>query len=61
MCDMHLHAEDGRRSRPMPWARAGSRVLRTLGGELGMVVSEEWELAGRVVVSVRTPGAVEQG
>ena len=55
-----LHAEDGRRSRPMPWARAGSRVLRAIGAELGMVVSEEWELAGRVMISLRTPDAVEQ-
>lgn len=49
-----LHAEDGRRSRPMPWARVGSRVLRTIGDELGMSVSAEWELAGRVMMSLRT-------
>lgn len=50
-----LHAEDGRRSRPMPWARAGSRVLRAVGAELGLTVAEEWELAGRVMMSLRTP------
>ncbi|WP_423461924.1 class I SAM-dependent methyltransferase [Promicromonospora sp. MS192] len=54
-----LHAEDGRRSRPMPWARAGSRVLRAIGAELGLTTAQEWELAGRVMMSLRTPSAAE--
>jgi len=49
-----LHAEDGRRSRPMPWARAGTEVLRVIADELGLVVTETWELAGRVMMSLRT-------
>lgn len=52
-----LHAEDGRRSRPLPWARAGSRLLRVLAAELGLVVDEEWELAGRVLLSLRSGSA----
>lgn len=54
-----LHAEDGRRSRPLPWARAGSKVLRVIAGELDLVVTEEWELAGRVMMSMRTPRTAE--
>ncbi|WP_454852522.1 hypothetical protein [Promicromonospora soli] len=45
---------DGRRSRPLPWARAGSLVLRAIADELGLVVAEEWELAGRVIMSLRS-------
>ncbi|WP_419703459.1 class I SAM-dependent methyltransferase [Promicromonospora sp. NFX87] len=55
-----LRAADGRSSRPMPWARAGSRTLRTIGAELGLVVSQEWELAGRVMISLRTPQTAAQ-
>lgn len=52
-----LHAEDGRRSRPLPWARAGSVLLRSISDELDLVVDQEWELAGRVMLSLRTPRA----
>ncbi|HEV6954789.1 MAG TPA: methyltransferase domain-containing protein [Promicromonospora sp.] len=50
-----LHADDGRRSHPMPWARAGSRVLRALSAELGLAVDQVWELGGRVMMALRTP------
>lgn len=52
-----LHAEDGRRSRPLPWARVGSLPLRAIGDELGLVVEQEWELAGRVLLSLRSGSA----
>lgn len=50
-----LHAADGRRSRPMPWARAGSRVLRRLAVSEGLAVTEEWTLRGRTLLCLRVP------
>lgn len=49
-----LHAGDGRRSRPLPWARAGSLVLRSIADELGLAVAQEWTLSTRVWLSLRT-------
>ncbi|WP_125775735.1 class I SAM-dependent methyltransferase [Antribacter gilvus] len=50
-----LHAADGRRSHPMPWARAGSRVLRRLATREGLTVTEEWTLGGRTLLCLRAP------
>ncbi|MFI2362414.1 class I SAM-dependent methyltransferase [Promicromonospora sp. NPDC019610] len=53
-----LHAEDGRRSRPIPWARAGVYTLRSVASELALTVAQEWELGGRVMMLLRTPTTV---
>ena len=52
-----LRAEDGRRSRPLPWARVGSRVLARLLQENDFSVVEEWRAEGRVLLAARSLGS----
>jgi glycosyltransferase A (GT-A) superfamily protein (DUF2064 family)/SAM-dependent methyltransferase len=51
-----LHSAEGRRSTPMPWARAGSGVLVRLAGSLGFVAVEEWRVDNRVFLALRRMG-----
>ncbi len=52
-----LRAEDGRRSRPLPWARVGSLVLAKLLQENDFSVQEEWRVQGRVLLVARWLGS----
>ncbi len=49
-----LHHVDGRRSRPLPWARLGARPLVRLAQRCGLELVEDWRSGGRVVLVLRT-------
>ena len=51
-----LEHADGRRGPVFPWARLGVRALVKLAAIAGLYFLEEWDQAGRVFVSVTTPG-----
>lgn len=53
-----LRCEDGRQSRPLPWARMGSRALALLAAELDFSVAEEWRADDRSVLALRSLSAV---
>jgi SAM-dependent methyltransferase len=53
---MELTTADGRRSWPLPWARAGARTLTRLAPASGFVPAEAWHLSGRTLVSLRADG-----
>ncbi|WP_291886292.1 class I SAM-dependent methyltransferase [Cellulomonas sp.] len=48
-----LRLDDGRSSRPLPWARVGARALSLLAPPCGFAVLEHWRLQGRTVVALR--------
>lgn len=56
-----LRGPDGRESHPMPWARVGARALLRIAADVGLRMSEEWDLEGRTVIALRRPlpGAVQ--
>lgn len=49
-----LRCDDGRQSRPLPWARMGSRALARLAAELDYSVAEEWHADDRSVMALRS-------
>jgi SAM-dependent methyltransferase len=49
-----LEHDDGRRGPVFPWARLGVSALLRLAAAAGLTLSEEWQQAGRVFVSVTT-------
>lgn len=51
-----LHAEHGRTSIPVPWARIGVGPLVALGARAGFVAVEQWRVDGRVFVALRQAG-----
>jgi SAM-dependent methyltransferase len=51
-----LHAEHGRTSAAMPWARIGVGPLVALGARAGFVAVEQWRVDGRVFVALRQAG-----
>ncbi|GAA1722149.1 hypothetical protein GCM10009809_17310 [Isoptericola hypogeus] len=48
-----LRAADGRLSRPVPWARLGTRPLRGLAAAAGLSAAAQWSAGGRTVVALR--------
>ncbi len=48
-----LRHADGRRSRPLPWARLGARPLARLAQRCGLELVEDWRSGGRVVLVLR--------
>ena len=50
-----LEHADGRRSRPLPWARLGAGALVRLGARCGLAEAERWEGDGRVVLVLVKP------
>ncbi len=48
-----LQHADGRRSRPLPWARLGARPLVRLALRCGLELVEDWRAGGRVVLVLR--------
>ncbi|WP_407317209.1 methyltransferase domain-containing protein [Isoptericola halotolerans] len=55
-----LQAEDGRRSRALPWARVGADALREVAEDAGLSVAEEWTAGGRTVVVLRLDRGVAE-
>jgi SAM-dependent methyltransferase len=53
---LELSSADGRRSWPLPWARAGARTLARLAPSSGFAPAEAWHLNGRTLVSLRADG-----
>lgn len=59
-----LQTSDGRRSHPLPWARAGTATLARLASDRGFDVEEAWRSAGRTIVILRavpTPAGATSG
>lgn len=50
-----LEHADGRRSRPLPWARLGGGALVRLGARCGLDLAERCESSGRVVLVLVKP------
>jgi rSAM/selenodomain-associated transferase 1 len=48
-----LVAGDGRQAEPLPWARLGRLALARLGVAAGLLVVDNWEIAGRAFVAQR--------
>ena len=55
MAVVMLEAADGRRSRPLAWARVGARAVAALGARCGLEVVERWDGGGRTVVVLGRP------
>jgi len=51
-----LHSAAGRRSTPVPWARAGASALVRLASGFGFVAVEEWRVDRRVFLALRRMG-----
>lgn len=56
-----LRTADGRRSHPLPWARAGAATLARLAPNHGFGVDEAWRSAGRTIVILRAGRAPVEG
>lgn len=50
---VELSAADGRRSWPLPWARAGTGPIARLAPLAGFTLAAAWHLGGRTIVSLR--------
>jgi hypothetical protein len=46
----------GRRARPLPWVRLGSRAMARVAGRTGFRLVEEWRAADRVFLALRRSG-----
>jgi glycosyltransferase A (GT-A) superfamily protein (DUF2064 family) len=48
-----LHSDSGRRSRPLPWARVGSRAVLRYALAVDLQATEDWRAEGRAFLAFR--------
>lgn len=48
-----LRSANGRRSRPLPWARVGSRAIIRHARAAGLLATEDWRASGRAFLTFR--------
>ena len=56
-----LRSANGRRSRPLPWARVGSRAIIRHARAAGLLATEDWRADGRAFLTFRrSPAATAE-
>ncbi len=58
---LELRSADGRASRPLAWARAGTRALDRLAPGCGLRRTATWHLGGRTLVALRAVAGARTG
>ena len=48
-----LHSNGGRRSRPLPWARVGTRAVLRHAHAADLLATEDWRAANRAFLTFR--------
>jgi hypothetical protein len=48
-----LHSDGGRRSKPLPWARVGSRAVLRYALAANLLATEDWRAEGRAFLAFR--------